>query len=174
MGTVCFARPAPRASGSSSGQETRRAVGRRERPRARSTVRRSTVGFSWYSLAFLASDNKPHCLTYAGVGTCGFTYLLAAGGPRRATAARPAASRAPGRFSSSRTARALPPASYPLPPFHTPARTAHATGATLVSAARRSRAASRASNSTDSSHAQSSKVIYQVSSQVGIELCQAL
>jgi hypothetical protein len=57
-----FARPAPRASGSSSGQETRRAVGRRERPRARSTVRRSTVGFSWYSLAFLASDNKPHCL----------------------------------------------------------------------------------------------------------------
>lgn len=35
-----------------------------------------------------------------------------------ATAARPAASRAPGRFSSSRTARALPPASYPLPPFH--------------------------------------------------------
>jgi hypothetical protein len=168
-----FARPAPRASGSSSGQETRRAVGRRERPRARSTVRRSTVGFSWYSLAFLASDNKPHCLYI-----CVWAHaVLLTYWRREARDARPRpGQRPPARRAGSRPAgrRAR---FHPLPTrFHpsTPARTAHATGATLVSAARRSRAASRASNSTDSSHAQSSKVIYQVSSQVGIELCQAL
>jgi hypothetical protein len=114
-------------------------------------------------------------LSGSSEGFCAHAVLLTTGGGRPRARPRPG-QRPPARRAGSRPAgrRAR---FHPLPTrFHhsTPARTAHATGATLVSAARRSRAASRASNSTDSSHAQSSKVIYQVSSQVGIELCQAL